>query len=75
MGPKRAVFATATCAFFVGCYMTEGPSLDEAARKTKDAAVSVSPWPSFGDASTTELEAGLKMQSSPWWCSSQRRNR
>ena len=51
MGPKRLVFATATCAFFAGCYVTEGPSLDDAVRKTKDGgAANDALWPSFGDA-------------------------
>ncbi len=50
MGRTRLAIATATCAFFAGCYMTEGPSLDEAAHKTKDASASDAVWPSFGDA-------------------------
>jgi hypothetical protein len=49
MGPKRFAVATATCAFFVGCYVTQGPSLDDAVRKTKDAGSADSMWPAFPD--------------------------
>jgi cytochrome c553 len=40
--------------------MAEGPSLGEAVRKTKDAAVSDSPWPTFEDGSSG-FDSGPKM--------------
>jgi cytochrome c553 len=51
---RAVTFVSTTCAFFAGCYVTEGPSLDEAAQKTKDASHSSDAlWPSFGDAAET----------------------
>jgi hypothetical protein len=49
MGPKRFTFALSTCAFFMGCFMTDGTWPEDAARKVKDAAPSKDGalWPSF----------------------------
>ena len=58
MGPKRFTLAMATCAFFMGCYMTQGTWLDEPAQKTKDAAPSRDAlWPSFGDGGEEGFDA------------------
>ena len=56
----------ATCAFFAGCYVTEGPSLGEAARKVKDAApTNDALWPTFDAGESFDASGGFFASTQP----------